>query len=461
MSDLQTPAIFARWTALPNFGGRLLRLFMLCFLTGVSACSTTAATNGLSHWPQWRGPMANGVAPLANPPVEWSEKKNIRWKIELPGRGHSSPIVFGDRVYVMASAPVGQAQKPVFDSAPGVHDSVPVTHRFQYIVMAVSRRDGRVLWKKVVREEWPHEGGHNTGSLASNSPTTDGEFLYAFFGSRGLYCLDLDGVVKWQKDLGKMQTLHAHGEGSSPVLHRDTLIVNWDHEGSSFLHAFNKRTGQQLWKVPRDEKTSWATPLIVEVGGKPQVIVSATKRVRGYDLATGALLWESAGLTDNVVASPVHRDGIVIAGNSYYSQAMVAIRLAGATGDLTGTTNVVWKLNRLTPYVSSPLLYDDTLYHLRHNQNILVRLNPATGEFRGELLRLDGIRDHIFASPVGAAGRIYVTARDGNTVVLRHDKENATLAVNHLDDSFSASAALADRELYLRGEKFLYCIAEK
>jgi len=361
----------------------------------------------------------------------------------------------------MAAAPVGQAQKPVFDSAPGVHDSVPVTHRFQYIVMAVSRRDGRVLWKKVVREEWPHEGGHNTGSLASNSPTTDGEFLYAFFGSRGLYCLDLDGVVKWQKDLGKMQTLHAHGEGSSPVLHRDTLIVNWDHEGSSFLHAFNKRTGQQLWKVPRDEKTSWATPLIVEVGGKPQVIVSATKRVRGYDLATGALLWESAGLTDNVVASPVHRDGIVIAGNSYYSQAMVAIRLAGATGDLTGTTNVVWKLNRLTPYVSSPLLYDDTLYHLRHNQNILVRLNPATGEFRGELLRLDGIRDHIFASPVGAAGRIYVTARDGNTVVLRHDKENATLAVNHLDDSFSASAALADRELYLRGEKFLYCIAEK
>ncbi len=145
MSDLQTPAIFARWTALPNFGGRLLRLFMLCFLTGVSACSTTAATNGLSHWPQWRGPMANGVAPLANPPVEWSEKTNIRWKIELPGRGQSSPIVFGDRVYVMAAAPVGQAQKPVFDSAPGVHDSVPVTHRFQYIVMAVSRRDGRVL----------------------------------------------------------------------------------------------------------------------------------------------------------------------------------------------------------------------------------------------------------------------------------------------------------------------------
>ena len=423
-----------------------------------TAGALSAAT---PQWSQWRGPLANGVAPLANPPVEWSEKKNVRWKVALPGKGHSSPIVFGDRVYVMAATPVGAEQKPVHDSAPGVHDSVPVTHQHQYIVMALDRKDGRVLWKKVVREEWPHEGGHETGSPASNSPITDGQLIYAFFGSRGLYCLDTNGAVKWQADLGKMQTLHAHGEGSSPVLHGDTLIVNWDHEGNSFLYAFDKRTGQQRWKVARDEKTSWSTPLVVEVEGKPQIVVSATKRVRGYDLATGALLWECAGLTDNVVSSPVYWRGILIAGNSYYSQAMVAIRLAGAKGDLTATTNLVWKINRLTPYVSSPLLYDDTLYHIRHNQNIVVRLDPATGEFRGEPLRLDGIRDFIFSSPVGAAGRIYITARDGTTVVLRHDKENAALAVNHLDDSFSASAALVGQDLYLRGEKFLYCLAEK
>src|SRR6185295_5357031 len=197
-----------------------------------------------------------------------------------------------------------------------------VTHRHQFVVFAIGRQHGEILWKKVVREEFPHEGGHQTGSLASNSPVTDGQFLYAFFGSRGLYCLDTNGTVKWQKDLGKMQTLHAHGEGSSPVLHGDTLIVNWDHEGESFLYAFDKRTGRQIWKVARDEKTSWATPLVVEVDGKPQVIVSATKRVRGYDLATGALLWECAGLTDNVVSSPVHAGGVLISGNSYYSQAM-------------------------------------------------------------------------------------------------------------------------------------------
>ena len=318
-----------------------------------------------------------------------------------------------------------------------------------------------MLWKRVVREEWPHEGGHDTGSPASNSPVTDGQFIYAFFGSRGLYCLDTNGAVKWQKDLGKMQTLHSHGEGSSPVLHGDTLIVNWDHEGNSFLYAFHKRSGQQLWKVARDEKTSWSTPLVVELEGKPQIVVSATKRVRGYDLAAGALLWECSGLTDNVVSSPVFTRGMVIAGNSYYSQAMVAIRLAGAKGDISSTSNVAWRLNRLTPYVSSPLLYGDTMYHIRHNQNILVRLDPMTGEFRGEPVRIDGIRDFIFSSPVGAGGRIYVTARDGMTVVLRHDKDNAPLAVNHLDDSFSASPALVDKELYLRGEKFLYCLAEK
>ncbi|MBM3837266.1 MAG: hypothetical protein FJ398_04755 [Verrucomicrobia bacterium] len=415
----------------------------------------------LRNWPQWRGPLANGVAPQANPPLEWSEKKNIRWKVSLPGKAHASPIVFGDRVFLLAAVPVGPAQKPVYDSAPGVHDSVPVTHRHQFVVLAVSRRDGRILWKKIAREEFPHEGGHVTGSLASNSPTTDGERLYAFFGSRGLYCFTLEGEVKWQKDLGQMHTLHAHGEGSSPVLHGETLIVCWDHERDSFLYAFDKRTGQERWKVARDEKTSWSTPLVVEHAGKPQVVVSATKRVRGYDLATGELLWECAGLSDNVVASPVAGFGLVIAGSSYDRQAMLAIRLAGAKGNITDTDRIAWKLNRLTPYVPSPLLYDDTLYFIRHNQNILSRLEPVTGKRRGEPLRLDGIGDFIFSSPVAAAGRIYITGRDGTTVVLRHGRTNATLAVNHLDDVFNASAALVDKELYLRGERFLYCIAEE
>jgi outer membrane protein assembly factor BamB len=440
----------------------LLKTFicLVLILFPLRAETNGAATNPDHFWPQWRGPLANGVAPFANPPIHWSETQNVRWKVELPGKGHSSPIVFGELVFVLAAAPVGDAQPPVFDSAPGVHDSVPVTHRHQYIALALARRDGKPRWKTVLREEFPHEGGHVTGSQLSNSPVTDGEHVYAFLGSRGLYSLDLNGAVQWQKDLGKMQTLHAHGEGSSPVLYGDFLIVNWDHEGPSWLAAFDKRTGKELWKVARDEKTSWSTPLIVEVEGKPQVVVSATKRIRGYDLATGALLWECAGLTENVVASPVYTRGILIAGNSYYQQSMLGLRLAGAKGDITGTDHVLWSLKRNTPYVGSPLLCNDTLYVIRHNQNVLARIDPVTGKFRGDLLRLDGIRDFIFSSPVAAAGRIYVTGRDGATVVLKTDNENSALAVNRLNDSFSASAAPVEKELYLRGEQFLYCIAE-
>jgi outer membrane protein assembly factor BamB len=398
------------------------------------------------------------VAPFAHPPLSWSETNNVRWKIPVPGKAHSSPIAFGDRLFLTTAIPIGAAQSPVYDHAPGTHDNVPVTHRHQFVVLAVSRADGRILWTRTVREEFPHEGGHETGSLASNSPVTDGERIYASFGSRGLYCLNFQGEIQWQKDLGRMETLHAHGEGSSPVVFGESLVLCWDHENQSFLYSFDKRTGKERWKIPRDEKTSWATPLIVIEAGKTQVVVSASKRVRGYDLNTGAQIWECAGLSQNVVSSPVYGHGMVFAGNSYYEQSMVAIRLKGAKGDLTGTDRVAWRLNRLTPYVSSPLFFDDTLYFLRHNQNILSRLDPETGKPRGEPLRLEGIRD-IFASPVGADGRIYITSREGVTIVLQNDRQNATLALNHLDDTFSASPALVDGEFYLRGERFLYCLA--
>lgn len=437
-----------------------LRLFPVAILGGLVAnAAPQTATQTARYWPQWRGPLATGVSPEANPPVEWSESRNVRWKLALPGKGHSTPIVWGDRVFLTVAVPYGNTVAPVYDNAPGSHDNLGVTQHHRFVVMAVSRQDGKIVWSRTVREDFPHEGGHQTGSLASNSPVTDGELLFASFGSRGLYCLDLNGELKWQKDLGRMQTLHAHGEGSSPVVYGDLLIVNWDHEGDSVLYAFDKRTGKERWKVVRDDKTSWSTPLVVEHEDKAQVVISATKRVRGYDLATGRLIWECAGLSRNVVSSPVAGQGMVFAANSYDWQAMLAIRLDGAKGDITDTDRVAWKLNRMTPYVSSPLLYDGTLYFLRHNQNILSRLEATTGRPRGEPIRIEGIRE-IFASPVGAAGRIYITGRDGVTVVMRHDNDNALLALNHLDDVFSASPALAGRELYLRGERFLYCLAE-
>ena len=404
--------------------------------------------------------MGTGAAPHANPPVEWSETENIRWKIALPGTGHSTPIVWGDRVLITTAVPYGDPMEPRYDSAHGAHDSVPVTQRHRFIVLAVSRREGKILWQRTLHTEVPHEGGHLSGTFASHSPVTDGEHVFAFFGSRGIYALDLDGELQWKADLGEMQTKHAHGEGSSPALHGDTVIINWDHEGRSFVIAFDKRTGDERWRVAREEVTSWATPIVVEHGGKPQLIISGTNRVRGYDLVTGNVIWECGGLSANVVATPVSADGMVYAASSYDTRAMLAIRLDGAKGDITGTDQVVWSRRRGTPYVPSPLLYGDSLYFLHHYQGILSRVHAKTGEERTGPFRLGGIRN-VYASPVGAANRLYITDRHGTTLVMSHASLPKMLAVNRLDDSFSASAAVAGGELFLRGQRNLYCIAEE
>jgi outer membrane protein assembly factor BamB len=277
--------------------------------------STSGETNPAYHWPQWRGPLATGVAPHANPPVEWSQTRNIRWKIALPGEGHSTPAVWGDRIFVTTATPSGDALPSKHSGAPGGHDEVPITHRHKFMVVAVDRRDGTTAWERTVREELPHQGRHRTASLASQSPVMDGQRLFAYFGSWGLYCLDMKGNLLWQTDLGQLDTLHGHGEGSSPARHGDTLIVNWDHEGESFLVAFDKRTGRQLWKTPRDRASSWTTPIVVEHAGKAQVIISGSDRMHGYDVATGNLIWECGGLSvENVVASPVAGHGMVFSG---------------------------------------------------------------------------------------------------------------------------------------------------
>jgi outer membrane protein assembly factor BamB len=327
------------------------------------------------------------------------------------------------------------------------------------VALALDRSDGRIVWQKVLREAEPVEQGHYTASQASNSPVTDGERLYAFFGSHGLYCLDWEGNVVWERDFGAYVSLHGHGEGASPVLHGDRLVVNWDHEGQSFVAALDKKTGEDLWRVERKEVTSWSSPIVVDRGGRQQVIVSGTSRVRGYDLATGEILWECAGLSANVVASPVAGDGIVYAGSSYDVRALLAIRLDGAAGEISRSENVLWRRSNRTPYVPSPLLYGESLYFLDHYRGVMTRIHGPSGDDRPGPFRLAGLRE-IYSSPVGAADRVYVTDRDGATLVFRHGDDPTILAINQLDDTFSSSAAIAGDEIFLRGEARLYCIAE-
>lgn len=425
----------------------------------LAAAASGDAPDPQRQWPQWRGPLATGAAPHADPPVSWSETKNVRFKTALPGTGHSSPIVWGDLVFLTSAIPHGEALPAPDHHDHGHHDNARPMQRQQFVVLAVDREDGTIRWQRTVRDEQPHEATHVTGSWASPSPLTDGEHVFAFFGSRGLYSLDFAGKVAWELDLGDMHTRHEHGEGASPALSGDTLIVNWDHQGDSFVVALDKATGRERWRAARDEITSWSTPLVVEHAGRAQVVIAATNRVRSYDVATGKVLWEAAGLSRNVVASPVAANGLVFAGNSYDWQKMLAIRLEKARGDVTETDAVAWSRDRDTPYVPSPVLTDDALCFLKHSQGFLTCVEPKTGDALLGPVRLPRIRN-VFASPVAAGGRIYVTSREGTTLVIRHGVAFEVFAVNQLDDAFSASPALVGDTLYLRGEKHLYALAE-
>lgn len=431
-------------------------------LFGLLICGTRVRADEppVQSWAQWRGPYGTGVAPGANPPVEWDDDNNIRWKAPLPGLGHSTPVIWRDKIFVTTAISYGERLKPRLSGRPGAHDNVSVSQHHEYVVLALGRMTGKVIWRQVVHKNLPHEGGHYTASLASASPITDGERVFAFFGSHGLFCLDVDGKLIWQMQLGKMHTKHGHGEGSSPALYGDTLIVNWDHEGQSFVVALDKRNGRQLWRLDRKEVTSWATPIVVEHNGRPQVVVCGTDRVRGYDLETGKIIWQCGGMSANIVATPVSADGVVFVGSSYEKRAMLAINLDGAKGDITGTDKVLWSRFRGTPYVPSPLLYGNALYFLTHYQGILSRVSAKTGEDRPGAFRLGAIRN-VYASPVAAADRIYITDLDGTTAVLSHGDIPRLLSINRLNDSFSASAAIVGRELFLRGKKHLYCIAKE
>jgi len=422
----------------------------------MSATLAAQAPVASRYWPQWRGPEASGVSRTATPPVEWSETKNIRWKREIPGRGSSSPVVWGDRVYVTTAVPSGV---PLAQSHSARGGLPRAAHR--YVVMALSRSTGEVIWERTAREERPHEGSHpDNGTWASGSAIVDGEHVIAYFESRGLFVFDMAGTPVWDKDLGDKQMRMEFGEGSTPALFGGTLVVVWDHQGQSFIVALDKRTGRELWRVMRDEIDTWSTPLIVPVDSRMQVVTNAMNRVRSYDLETGAVVWQAPGTTMNAIPSPVYEDGLVFLAAGFRGNNLKAIRLAGAKGDLANTPAIVWQTDRDTPYVPSPLIYDSLLYVLKSNSGILSVFDAKSGKPHYQLQRLDGV-PNVFASPVGAAGRVYIPGREGTTIVIRNAPTYQVLATNELQDGFDASPALADGEIYLRGSRYLYCIAEK
>lgn len=426
---------------------------------GVSAMLTLsvrgAEVPGERFWPQWRGPDATGVARHATPPLEWSETKNIRWKVEIPGRGSASPVVWGNQLFLLTAVPIGNTGKDAHAPRGGIQPREP--HRF--LVMSIDRTTGKTLWQRVAYEGTPHEASHqDNGTWASGSAATDGEHVIAHFDSFGTYAYDMQGTLVWKTDLGDKRMRNQFGEGSTPVLHGNYAVVVWDQlGGDSFIVALDKRTGKEVWRVKHEEIDTWATPLVVEVQGRPQVIVPGMNRLRSYDLETGRLVWHSKGLTMNPIPSPVFGDGMLFATSGFQGNSLKAIRIADARDDITDTPAIAWTLDRDTPYVPSPLLYDGVLYILKTNNGLLSAFDARTGKPFYQVQRLNATPE-VFASPVGAVGRVYVTGRDGTTVVLRHGPQFEVLAQNTLDDGFDASPAMVDEQIYLRGYRYLYAI---
>lgn len=420
-------------------------------------CASADDDRFARNWPQWRGPRATGEAPLADPPVNWSAQQSVQWKVKVPGEGSATPIVWEDRIFLLTAIPTDRQDPTPPEPHPDAK-TVPPKNVYQFVVLCLDRATGRERWRQVACEATPHEGRHSTNSYASGSPVTDGQRLYASFGSRGLFCYDLDGKLLWQRQLGKLRTRFGWGEGSSPTVHGSSLAITCDQEENSFLEVLDAASGTTRWRAERDEPTSWATPLVVNHAGRTQLIVNGTRRARSYDLETGAVIWECGGQTINAIPSPLADERTVYCMSGYRGAAAFAIPL-DAQGDLTDTNRVRWSYKQSTPYVPSPLLYQGQLYFTRENSSVLTALDAASGEARFGPQRLPSLSS-VYASPVAAAGRVYFVDRDGTTVVLRHGAKLEVLATNKLDEPVDASPVLVGKQLLLRGKEHLYCFVE-
>ena len=501
--------------------------------------------DGHENWPTWRPASGNGVAEHATPPLVWGDEKNIKWKAEVAGAGYSTPIIWGDKIFVLSAVPVGEASEaPVTQQRRGpggnanaaggpggrqrgggqggppaellaefdkdgdgeLNDEERSALRtamrarrggggqggppqaqgpggrgqgqggqgrqrrggggrpaqelqmHQYKVIALDRNSGEILWEKLAKEEMPHEGHHPSHGYADASPVTDGEYLYVSFGSRGIFCYDLEGNLIWEKDLGDLRTRNGFGEAVSPALAGNHLIILWDHEDQSKIYALNKKTGEEAWSVERDERSSWTTPFIQEVDGKLQAIVAGTNATRSYDTESGEIIWEASGLTSNVIPTPVVGHGNVYVTSGYQGNSVQAIKLT-SKGDVTDSSGVVWRVRESGSYVASPVLSGERLFVTKGIDAYLSCMDAMTGNYHYQDQKLEALRG-IYASLLAANGHLYVAGREGTTVVLKDSDNFEIVATNKLDDKIDASPVALGGDLFIRGHKYLYCISE-
>ena len=429
-------------------------------VTGLGSITAKAKPG---NWPQWRGPDGSGISNEKNLPSEWSPTKNIKWKVPIDGRAHSSPIVWGNRIFLTTAVegsvvPGAKAVNHTGDDGkPFLHpDSVGADKKHTFKVICIDRDSGKIVWQSTAWEGTPYDNRHRKSSYAASTPATDGKLVYAFFGTEGLYAYDFKGKLAWKADLGKLGTV-GMGTGTSPILFDNLVIVQADEENgaSSFIVAVDKNTGKEAWRTARKVQVSWSTPLLVRSSKRAELIASGTESVISYDPATGKELWRHKGVESNAIPSPVANNEMVFLVAGFPAKIAMAIKL-GQSGDLTGTPNVPWTYAKGTAYVPSPILYGDYLY-LTTDRGILTCIDAKTGEVKYEGGRIP-IPATFTASPVAFEGKILMTSEDGDTFIVKAGPQHQILGTNSVGEPVYASPAIADGRIFIRGEKNLYCI---
>ena len=442
----------------------LVLAFLGLLLTwGISASD---AAPKVSSWSQWRGPEGTGLSAETNLPVEWNAQKNLKWKTAIPGRGHSSPIVWGEKVFLTTDVEGeivegAKAVKHVLGGQDFLHpDSVGANRKHTFKVLCLDRRTGKVLWERTAYEGTVYDDRHRKGSYASPTPATDGRFVYAWFGAEGdgLYCYDVNGKLIWKASVGKIATV-GMGPGTSPVLVDNVVVLQCDEDNGdkSFIVGIDKKTGQEAWRTPRKVQSSWATPLVIRQGQRAEVITSGNEWIIAYDPKTGKEVWKIKGHESNAIPSPLTGHGMVFVYAGFPAKKVMAIKL-GASGDLTGSNNLVWHYEKGTAYVPSSILLGDYLY-LTTDRGILTCMEAKTGKIVYEGGRIP-VPATFTASPVAFDDKILLTSEDGDTYVIKAGPKHEVLATNSVGEPVYASPAIAGGMIFIRGEKQLFAIGK-
>lgn len=425
-----------------------------------------ASLSAQEYWPQFRGPDARGVASDSNLPDHWSATENIAWKTDVPGRGWSSPIVWGDRVFLTTAVNSGELETPQKGLYFGGNRPEPRSVQLDYKVVCLDLQSGNKLWERSVHQGPANSPIHLKNSFASETPVTDGQRVYAYFGNQGLYCLDLEGNLMWSRRFEPRATRNGWGTAASPVLHGDAIYAVNDNEEESFLIALDKKTGQQIWRVERDEKSNWATPFVWKNNTRTEIVTPGTGKTRSYGL-DGQLLWEFGGMSSHTIPTPLAAHGLLFVTSGYINtltRPLFAIR-PGATGDLTlqqdQTANeyIAWCQKKAGPYNPSPIIYGDYLYVL-YDRGMIACFHARTGDEVYGIRRIGRAAKAFTSSPWAYGGKLFCLNEDGLTFVLRAGDAFELLHTNELadDDMCLATPAIAGDRLLIRTSVRVYCV---